>query len=177
MGLKYLAENGMLSNPPDPQSVAKFLRNGLVVGLSKSAVGQYLGEVGKSAKDTDADTPVWDQDWFHKELLTAFCSSFGFENQTVLDGLRMFLSTFRLPGEAQMIDRILQAFAESIACQCEESMRGSLKLFSADEKRASDTGKYTWCAIIHRSDQNWPCLISVLSSFAIFSDITTSPTQ
>lgn len=146
MGLKYLAENGMLPNPPDPQSVANFLRNGLVVGLNKSAVGQYLGEVGKSLKDTGENTPVWEQDWFHKELLTAFCSSFRFEHQTVLDGLRMFLSSFRLPGEAQMIDRILQAFAESVACECEESIRGSLKLFSADEKRASDTGQYTQCA-------------------------------
>ncbi len=146
MGLKYLAENGMLPNPPDPQSVANFLRNGLVVGLNKSAIGQYLGEVGKSSKDTDENTPVWEQDWFHKELLTAFCSSFKFEHQTVLDGLRMFLSSFRLPGEAQMIDRILQAFAESIACECEESIRGSLKLFPADEKRASDTGQYTECA-------------------------------
>jgi hypothetical protein len=139
MGLKYLEEKGMIPNPPTPQSVADFLRNSLVVGLNKTAVGQYLGEIGKSAKDTNKDTPVWEQDWFHKELLTAFCSSFGFENQTLLNGLRMFLSAFRLPGEAQMIDRILQAFAESIASQCEESMSGSLKLFSSDDKRASDT--------------------------------------
>ena len=42
-------------------------------------------------------------------------------------------------GEAQMIDRILQAFAESVASQCKESMSGPLKLFSSDDKRASDT--------------------------------------
>ena len=137
-GLQYLVDNGILSNPPDAKSVASFLRNGLVVGLDKAAVGQYLGELGKSAKDTKADTPVWEQDWFHKELLVAFCSSFEFKHQTVLDGLRMFLATFRLPGEAQMIDRILQAFSESIARECQESVNGSLKLFSPDEKRASD---------------------------------------
>ena len=61
-------------------------------------------------------------------------SSFAFEHLTVLDGLRMFLSSFRLPGEAQMIDRILQAFAEAISGKCEESKNGSLKLFSNDEK-------------------------------------------
>lgn len=115
MGLKYMEEKGLIPNPPTPQSVADFLRNSLVVGLNKTAVGQYLGEIGKSAKDTNKYTPVWEQDWFHKELLTVFCSSFGFENQSLLNGLRMFLSAFRLPGEAQMIDRILQAFAESIA--------------------------------------------------------------
>ncbi|KAL7543638.1 hypothetical protein ACHAXR_012961, partial [Thalassiosira sp. AJA248-18] len=136
-GLQYLADNGMLpNNPPDPKSVASFLRNGLVVGLEKTAVGQYLGEIGKNADKTAA--AVWDQDWFHKELLTAFCSSFAFERLTVLDGLRMFLSSFRLPGEAQMIDRILQAFAESISRKCEESKNGSLNVFPKDEKRASD---------------------------------------
>ena len=134
-GLQYLAENGMLPSPPDPKGVASFLRNGLVVGLDKVAVGQYLGELGKS----DDSSVIFERSSFHKELLMEFCSSFGFEHQTVLDGLRMFLATFRLPGEAQMIDRILQAFAESISRQCEESsVKGSLKLFSPDEKRASD---------------------------------------
>jgi len=139
-GLQYLVEQEMLPNPPSPQSVAFFLRNGLVVGLNKAAVGEYLGQVGKSAKDSKATTPVYERDWFHKELLGSFCSSFAFEHLTVLDGLRMFLATFRLPGEAQMIDRILQAFAESISRQCVESsnLSNGLKLFSTDEKRASD---------------------------------------
>ena len=136
-GLQYLLDNEMLPSPPTAQSVAAFLRTGLVVGLDKPAVGQYLGEIGK--KTTPDSSPViWDQDTFHKELLTAFCSSFAFEDQTVLDGLRMFLATFRLPGEAQMIDRILQAFAESVAASCKESASGSLKVFSKDPKKASD---------------------------------------
>ena len=136
-GLQYLLDNEMLPSPPTAQSVAAFLRTGLVVGLDKPAVGQYLGEIGKKATP-DSSPVIWDQDTFHKELLTAFCSSFVFENQTVLDSLRMFLATFRLPGEAQMIDRILQAFAESVAASCKESTSGSLKLFSEDPKKASD---------------------------------------
>ncbi|KAL7551709.1 hypothetical protein ACHAWF_014889 [Thalassiosira exigua] len=135
-GLQCLADNGMLPmNPPDPKAVASFLRNGLVVGLDKAAVGQYLGEVGKPEREGGS---VWERDLFHRELLGAFCSSFKFEGLTVLDALRMFLATFRLPGEAQMIDRILQAFAESVARQCDESSDGPLGLFSTDEKRASD---------------------------------------
>eukprot|EP00579_Thalassiosira_antarctica_P012680 CAMPEP_0201921956 /NCGR_PEP_ID=MMETSP0903-20130614/10133_1 /ASSEMBLY_ACC=CAM_ASM_000552 /TAXON_ID=420261 /ORGANISM="Thalassiosira antarctica, Strain CCMP982" /LENGTH=2026 /DNA_ID=CAMNT_0048459001 /DNA_START=149 /DNA_END=6229 /DNA_ORIENTATION=+ len=141
-GLSFLSENSMLPSPPTPASVASFLRNGLVVGLNKAAVGQYLGELGKSPKNTTEKTPVYEQDWFHVELLASFCSSFAFDQLTVLDGLRMFLATFRLPGEAQMIDRILQAFAESISRRCVESSTngrvGCLKLFSTDEKRASD---------------------------------------
>jgi brefeldin A-resistance guanine nucleotide exchange factor 1 len=130
-------DNGILPNPVTPESVSSFLRNGLVVGLDKAAVGQYLGEKGK-APSPDKNPPVWDCEWFHKDVLAAFCSSFAFENQSLLDGLRMFLATFRLPGEAQMIDRILQGFSESCGCSCEESVNGSLKLFSKDEKRASD---------------------------------------
>jgi hypothetical protein len=137
-GFQHLVDHGILPNPVTPHSIASFLRTGLVVGLDKAAVGQYLGEVGKSADKSDKSTPVWEQDWFHKEVLTMYCSSFGFENQSLLDGLRMFLAAFRLPGEAQMIDRILQGFAESCGRVCEESMNGSLKLFSPDEKRASD---------------------------------------
>ena len=136
-GIQYLLDNGILPNPVTPESVSSFLRNGLVVGLDKPAVGQYLGEKGKAAAP-DKNPPVWDCECFHKDVLAAFCNSFAFENQSLLDGLRMFLATFRLPGEAQMIDRILQGFSESCGCSCEESMNGSLKLFSKDEKKASD---------------------------------------
>ena len=137
-GFQHLVDHGILPSPVTPHSVAAFLRTGLVVGLDKAAVGQYLGEVGKAADKSDKPPPVWEQDWFHKEVLNMYCSSFGFENQSLLDGLRMFLAAFRLPGEAQMIDRILQGFAESCGRVCDESMNGSLKLFSSDEKRASD---------------------------------------
>jgi hypothetical protein len=136
-GIQYLLDHGILPNPVTPQSVASFLRNGLVVGLDKTAVGQYLGEKGKTSS-VDKQPPIWELESFHKDALAAFCSTFGFKHQSLLDGLRMFLATFRLPGEAQMIDRILQGFSESCGCSCEESMNGSLKLFSEDEKRASD---------------------------------------
>jgi len=134
-GMQYLLDNGVLPNPVTPESVSSFLRNGLVVGLDKVAVGQYLGEKGKTP---DKNPAVWESELFHKDVLASFCSSFAFKNQSLLDGLRMFLATFRLPGEAQMIDRILQGFSESCGCSCEESVNGSLKLFSKDEKRASD---------------------------------------
>ena len=134
-GMQYLLDNGVLPNPVTPESVSSFLRNGLVVGLDKVAVGQYLGEKGKTP---DKNPAVWESELFHKDVLASFCSSFAFNNQSLLDGLRMFLATFRLPGEAQMIDRILQGFSESCGCSCEESVNGSLKLFSKDEKRASD---------------------------------------
>lgn len=136
-GIQFLVTSGLVPTPVTPASVASFLRNALVVGLDKKAVGAYLGEVGK-APVAGKSPPSWERDWFHKDVLSAYCSLFRFERQTLLDGLRMFLASFRLPGEAQQIDRILQAFAESCGCSCDESSQGRLKLFSPDPKKASD---------------------------------------
>ena len=40
------------------------------------------------------------------------CRSFQFEDRRVDESLRMFLETFRLPGEAPVISYILEGFAE-----------------------------------------------------------------
>jgi len=136
-GIQFLVDSGLIPSPVTPKSVASFLRNALVVGLDKKAVGQYLGEAGKGPVPGKSP-PSWERDWFHKEVLTTYCSLFRFERQSLLDGLRMFLASFRLPGEAQMIDRILQAFAESCGRVCDEGPEGPLKLFSPDPKKASD---------------------------------------
>ncbi len=136
-GIDFLVQSGVIQEPVTPRAVASFLRNAIVVGLDKKAVGAYLGEVGKSP-EAGKSPPLWERDWFHKEALENYCSLFRFERQSLLDGLRMFLAAFRLPGEAQQIDRILQAFSDCCSRVCEEGMHGSLKIFSEDPKRASD---------------------------------------
>jgi len=135
-GIEFLVSSGLLASPVTPSDVASFLRNGIVIGLDKSSVGEYLGAVGK-APIAGKSPPSWERDWFHNDVLKAYCSSFHFVNQTLLDGLRMFLAAFRLPGEAQQIDRILQAFAETCGQQCEESKAGH-RIFSDDPKRGAD---------------------------------------
>ena len=45
---------------------------------------------------------------FHQDVLQHFVETFNFRQQSLLSCLRMFLASFRLPGEAQQIDRILQ---------------------------------------------------------------------
>lgn len=134
-GIKFLINEGILPTPTSPKDLAEFLRQGIVVGLDKVAVGTYLGEAGK-APVAGKSPHDCERDWFHKETLKEYCALFRFEHQSLLDGLRMFLSSFRLPGEAQQIDRILQAFAESCGKQCLEGRE--LGFFSNDPKKAAD---------------------------------------
>jgi hypothetical protein len=136
-GISFLVSSGIIADPVTPRSIASFLKNGLVVGLDKKEVGVYLGELGKPAV-AGKSPKVWERDWFHKEVLVEYCSLFHFDRQSLLDGLRMFLASFRLPGEAQQIDRILQSFADSCGNLCEESKNGAINIFSEDPKRASD---------------------------------------
>ena len=64
--------------------------------LSKNRIGDYLGR-----SDDDA-----------RAMLAAFLAPLDFSAFTFDEALRFFLSLFRLPGEAQQIDRIMQNFAE-----------------------------------------------------------------
>ena len=129
----FLLQHGIFNEPVTPKDVATFLRNGIILGLEKPKVGEYLGNSGKSPK-AGKSPPDWERDWFHKDTLTEYCASFHFKGQTLPDCLRMFLTSFRLPGEAQQIDRILQAFAESAGSLCVEANQ----VFSPDPKKAAD---------------------------------------
>ncbi|KAJ3283292.1 Brefeldin A-inhibited guanine nucleotide-exchange protein 2 [Rhizoclosmatium sp. JEL0117] len=78
----------------DAYSVATFLKS--TSGLSKSGIGSYLGEM----------------DPFCIKVMHMFVDSLDFAGVGIVDALRMFLQTFRLPGEAQKIDRLMEKFAD-----------------------------------------------------------------
>ncbi|KAK1389817.1 ARF guanine-nucleotide exchange factor GNOM-like [Heracleum sosnowskyi] len=93
-GLEYLQEVHLLPDKLDPQSVAYFFR--FTTGLDKIHVGDYLGS----------------HDEFCIQVLQEFACTFDFEGMNLDIALRVFLETFKLPGEAQKIHRVLEAFAE-----------------------------------------------------------------
>ena len=94
-GLKALVELGVLSDDPfDPVAIAHFLR--FTPTLDKTAIGVFLGS----------------DEELNQATLREFTRTFDMHGQTLLESLRMFLESFRLPKEAQQIDRVLQAFAE-----------------------------------------------------------------
>ena len=93
-GIKYLQEARLIPDPAAPADIARFLR--FTPGLNKEQIGEYLG---KNAEE-------------NKQTLFAYVRTFDFQNISLLTALRMFLDTFRLPGEAQQIDRIMETFAQ-----------------------------------------------------------------
>jgi Sec7-like guanine-nucleotide exchange factor len=54
------------------------------------------------------------QEAFPTEVLTAFVGQFDFSKHSIDGALRTFLHSFRLPGEAQKIDRLMEAFAKAL---------------------------------------------------------------
>ncbi|XP_060523138.1 cytohesin-1 isoform X3 [Cylas formicarius] len=97
-GIEYLIEKGLLQNTAE--SVAQFLHKG--EGLNKTAIGDYLGE----------------RNDFNEKVLQAFVDLHDFTDLILVQALRQFLWSFRLPGEAQKIDRMMECFAKRY-CDCQ----------------------------------------------------------
>ncbi|XP_033840265.2 cytohesin-1-like isoform X1 [Periophthalmus magnuspinnatus] len=96
-GIRFLIDSGLLKNTSD--DIARFLYKG--EGLNKTAIGDYLGE----------------REELNLRVLQSFVSLHEFSDLHLVQALRQFLWSFRLPGEAQKIDRMMEAFAGRY-CSC-----------------------------------------------------------
>ncbi|CAM8941877.1 unnamed protein product [Rhodiola kirilowii] len=96
-GIEFLINTKKIGN--SPEEVALFLKN--TNGLSETVIGDYLGE----------------REDFSLKVMHAYVDGFDFENMDFGEAIRFFLRGFRLPGEAQKIDRIMEKFAERY-CKC-----------------------------------------------------------
>lgn len=92
-GLRYFIDNGFIA-ADDPKDIAKFLLT--TDGLDKATIGEYLGEGDEK----------------NIAIMHAFVDEMEFEETGFVDAMRRFLQSFRLPGEAQKIDRFMLKFAE-----------------------------------------------------------------
>jgi len=91
-GIKQLIKEGFI--PSDkPEDIARFLLH--EERLDKAQIGEYLGE----------------GDQKNVEIMHAFVDMMDFSKKRFVDALREFLQAFRLPGEAQKIDRFMLKFA------------------------------------------------------------------
>ncbi|KAF0385373.1 Sec7-domain-containing protein [Gigaspora margarita] len=95
-GIEFLEANGIIYNDPTIDrntSLALFLKS--TPRLNKKLLGDFL------SKPSNFD------------ILKAFVKLFDFEGKRVDEAMREMLESFRLPGEAQQIERIMETFAET----------------------------------------------------------------
>ncbi|TPX61513.1 hypothetical protein PhCBS80983_g01054 [Powellomyces hirtus] len=90
-GIKFLQENNFLPDPLDAQSLAHFFR--APGNINKKVLGEYLAKPK------------------HIDILKAMVQSMDFADKSFDEALRMLLESFRLPGESQQIERIVEVFA------------------------------------------------------------------
>jgi brefeldin A-resistance guanine nucleotide exchange factor 1 len=98
--VEILQDLELTSTPASPEQVANFLYT--TPHLDKILIGLYL------SKGPAEDYP------FHEQVRKAFVGLFDFSGKGFAEALRKLLSRFRLPGEAQCIDRLMEAFAQEL---------------------------------------------------------------
>jgi brefeldin A-inhibited guanine nucleotide-exchange protein len=91
-GIAFLQSQGLLGD--SPEDVARFLAG--TRGLDKTLIGDYIGE----------------REDFNLKVMHSFVDALDFTEEEFDSAIRKFLSGFRLPGEAQKIDRLMEKFAE-----------------------------------------------------------------
>ncbi|KAL6603004.1 hypothetical protein ACP70R_043365 [Stipagrostis hirtigluma subsp. patula] len=96
-GIDFLIRSKKIGH--SPEDVASFLRK--TAGLNATMIGDYLGE----------------RDDFPLKVMHAYVDALNFEGMDFGQAIRFLLQGFRLPGEAQKIDRIMEKFAERY-CKC-----------------------------------------------------------
>uniref|UniRef100_A0A665TNA9 Golgi-specific brefeldin A-resistance guanine nucleotide exchange factor 1 n=1 Tax=Echeneis naucrates TaxID=173247 RepID=A0A665TNA9_ECHNA len=92
-GIQFLQEKGLLSSPMDTNQVAQWLREN--PRLDKKMIGEYIS------------------DRKNMELLDSFVNTFVFQGLRIDEALRLYLEAFRLPGEAPVIQRLLETFTDN----------------------------------------------------------------
>ncbi|KAH7282739.1 hypothetical protein KP509_35G045800 [Ceratopteris richardii] len=95
-GISFLVANNLIENTP--KAIASFLLS--TQGLNKAMIGEYLGQ----------------HEEFPLAVMHAYVDSMNFKGMKFDVAIREFLKGFRLPGEAQKIDRIMEKFAERYCC-------------------------------------------------------------
>lgn len=100
-GVQFLQEHNLIG--PSVQDVAQWLLSD--ERLEKTIIGDYLGE----------------NDDHCKSVMCAYIDAMNFIDMDIVAALRHFLEGFRLPGEAQKIDRLMEKFA-SRYCDCNPNM-------------------------------------------------------
>lgn len=127
-GIQYFQQHAFITSEI-PSEVARLFR--FAPRLSKQKIGEYIAKPK------------------HTATLSAFAIMFDFSGLRIDQAMRVFLETFRIPGEAQQIERIIDQFS---ACYFET--------IEHDEHReiasGNDTAVLAFSIIMLNTDQHNP---------------------
>lgn len=102
-GFQYLQTIKLLPAEKDAKTIAHFLR--VCPNLNGHVVGDMLG----------------DADAFYQDVLENFTETFNFSGKSIEAALREYFDAFKVPGEAQKIDRVVGKFSKVyFVCQTNE---------------------------------------------------------
>nr|CAD7458237.1 unnamed protein product [Timema tahoe] len=99
-----------------PKKGIQFLQEQHLLGVSSAEVAEWL-HVDERLDKTALGDLLGESDDMSKEIMYAYIDQMDFRNRDIVSALRNFLEGFRLPGEAQKIDRLMEKFA-SRYCEC-----------------------------------------------------------
>jgi brefeldin A-resistance guanine nucleotide exchange factor 1 len=91
-GVAFLASQGIIKDPDDPAQIAEIVKG--TTRVDKKVLGEFIAKRGNDA------------------ILSAFIGQFDFKGLRADEALRQLLQSFRLPGESQLIERIVVEFSE-----------------------------------------------------------------
>jgi len=97
-GMEFLQKQGLVG--PSARDIAEFLHKD-DERLDRTVIGEFLGEAEE----------------LNKTVMYCYVDLLDFKDKDLVQALRLFLEGFRLPGEAQKIDRLMEKFA-SRYCGC-----------------------------------------------------------
>ncbi|XP_066566253.1 IQ motif and SEC7 domain-containing protein 2 [Amia ocellicauda] len=101
-GIQYLIERGFVSDTP--VGIARFILERK--GLSRQMIGEFLGNRQKQ---------------FNKDVLDCVVDEMDFSGMDLDDALRKFQAQIRVQGEAQKVERLIEAFSQRY-CVCNPAL-------------------------------------------------------
>ncbi|XP_034028876.1 IQ motif and SEC7 domain-containing protein 2-like isoform X2 [Thalassophryne amazonica] len=101
-GIQYLIERGFVSDTP--VGIARFILERK--GLSRQMIGEFLGNRQKQ---------------FNKDILDCVVDEMDFSGMDLDDALRKFQAQIKVQGEAQKVERLIEAFSQRY-CVCNPTL-------------------------------------------------------
>ncbi|KAG1705092.1 Brefeldin A-inhibited guanine nucleotide-exchange protein 1 [Nymphon striatum] len=107
---KEILEHGIQLFNRKPKRGLSYLQDQKVVGTSAWEVAEFF-QNEERLDATQLGDYFGDSDKFNIEVMYAYVDQLNFSGKDFVSALRMFLEKFRLPGEAQKIDRMMEKYA------------------------------------------------------------------